>query len=140
MGSKPIGPIGGILVTLAFLCSASPAELLAPVYVPDSGSFDPVTGEWTGVLLEGGGSLSLTVTGTIDPTVRGSLMATVTVSPPVGVADLEPSWKAAALPLTDLNDDETPPFPMDVCYQVDPATDALVLTEQVDSVSLHWHP
>jgi len=43
------------------------------------------------------------------------------------VADLSAGWKSAALPLSDLNDDETPPFPVDTVLGL-ATDDAIVAT------------
>ena len=68
-----------------------PPELTAPAYAPSSGSFDPATGAWTDVLLEGGGALTLSVSGVVEPAALGTLAAAATASPPAGTVDVDPS-------------------------------------------------
>src|SRR4029079_9630055 len=49
--------------------------------------YDPATGLWTGLSLASGQSVSITLTGTIDPAATGTLTNTAHVSPPDGVTD-----------------------------------------------------
>lgn len=60
-----------------------PATILNPLRPPSSGSYNAATGEWTGLNLASGGSVTLTIAGTISPAATGSVTvpATVTVSP-----------------------------------------------------------
>src|SRR4029079_17192360 len=53
--------------------------------------YDPATGLWTGLSLASGQSVSITLTGTIDPAATGSLTNTAHVSPPTGVTDPDPA-------------------------------------------------
>src|SRR5262245_31732325 len=73
-----------------------PAALLAPVFTPSAGSYDPATGIWSGLSLASGKSVTITLTGTIDPAATGSLTNTATVSPPPGVTDPDPTDNSAA--------------------------------------------
>src|SRR5262249_28014784 len=51
-----------------------PAELLNPVFgTPSAGSYDPATRVWSGLSLAAGQSVTITLTGTIDPAATGSL-------------------------------------------------------------------
>ena len=54
---------------------------------PSQGSYDPVSGLWSGLSLASGQSVSITLSGVIDPNATGSLTNVVTVSPPAGVTD-----------------------------------------------------
>src|SRR5581483_2066324 len=47
--------------------------------------YDSSTGVWSGLSLASGQSVTITLTGTIDPTATGSLTNTVRVDPPAGV-------------------------------------------------------
>jgi uncharacterized repeat protein (TIGR01451 family) len=64
-----------------------PAALLNPVFTPSTGSYNSVSGAWTGLSLATGQSVTMTLTGTVSPTATGSITNTVTVSPPSGVTD-----------------------------------------------------
>src|SRR5262249_47629792 len=69
-----------------------PAALLDPVFgAPSAGSYDPATGVWSGLSLASGGSVTITLTGTIDPAATGTLTNTVHVAPPSGVTDPNPA-------------------------------------------------
>jgi uncharacterized repeat protein (TIGR01451 family) len=56
-----------------------PTALVAPVFTPSSGSYDPSTGSWTGLDLPAGGSVSMTLAATIAPGATGTLVNTATV-------------------------------------------------------------
>jgi uncharacterized repeat protein (TIGR01451 family) len=68
-----------------------PAALLNPVFTPSTGTYNSGTGAWTGLSLATGQSVTLTLTGTVDPTATGSITNTVMVSPPPGVTDPNPN-------------------------------------------------
>jgi uncharacterized repeat protein (TIGR01451 family) len=79
------------------LTDSVPAALLNPVFgTPSAGSYDPTTGIWSGLGLAQGQSVTITVTGTIDPAATGSLTNTATVSPPAGVTDPNPANNSAS--------------------------------------------
>jgi uncharacterized repeat protein (TIGR01451 family) len=62
--------------------------LLEPAFGPPSaGSYDPVSGLWSGLSLASGQSVSITLSGTIEPIAIGELTNTVVVLPPAGVTD-----------------------------------------------------
>lgn len=70
------------------LIDTLPAELLSTAFgAPSAGSYDPNTGLWTGLSLMTGQSVSITLSGTVDPVVSGSMTNRVTVAPPTGVTD-----------------------------------------------------
>src|SRR5215471_8891964 len=62
---------------------------------PSQGSYDPATGAWSGLTLASGGSVSMTLGVTIDPSATGSFSNTVTVTPPSGVTDTNPANNSA---------------------------------------------
>lgn len=64
-----------------------PALLQGPVFTPTQGVYNEATGLWTGLNLMPGQSVTLTLKGTVDPSVTGNFVNTVTVSPPSGVTD-----------------------------------------------------
>ncbi|MCX5849151.1 MAG: hypothetical protein NTW65_06850 [Deltaproteobacteria bacterium] len=64
-----------------------PATILTPVLTPSAGSYNAATGEWTGVSLASGGSVTLTIAGTISPAATGTLTVPATVSASPGVQD-----------------------------------------------------
>ncbi|PYF76563.1 DUF7507 domain-containing protein [Pedobacter nutrimenti] len=64
-----------------------PAGFTTPTYTPLTGTFDPATGNWTGVALQNGQSTTLTISGTINASATGTLTNTVTLTPPSGTTD-----------------------------------------------------
>jgi uncharacterized repeat protein (TIGR01451 family) len=83
---------GPSTVTSVILADAVPAALLNPVFgTPSAGSYDPVTGVWSGLSLAKGQSITITLTGTIDPAATGTLTNTANVAPPPGVIDPNPA-------------------------------------------------
>ena len=77
-----------------------PAGFTATSFTPSSGSYNSATGAWTGVNFESGQSLTLTIVGTVDPSVTGTLTNTVTVTPPTGVTDPNPANNSATATTT----------------------------------------
>jgi uncharacterized repeat protein (TIGR01451 family) len=74
-------------VTSLTLTDTVPAAILNAVFTPSAGSYNSGTGAWTGLSLATGQSVTLTLAGTVNPTVTGSLANTATVAPPAGVTD-----------------------------------------------------
>ena len=74
-------------VTSLFVNDPVPAAILSPTFTPSTGTYNVVTGEWTGLSLAATQSVTLMLSGTIDPFARVSLANTATVSPPPGVMD-----------------------------------------------------
>jgi uncharacterized repeat protein (TIGR01451 family) len=73
-------------ITLYFPLSTS---ILSPIYAATTGSYDPLTGVWSGILLPSNGVVTMTVSGTVSPTISASnISSSVTVAPPPGVLDL----------------------------------------------------
>ena len=82
---------GPSTVSSVNLTDTVPAALLNPVFgAPSDGSYDPGTGVWSGLSLATGQSVTITLTGTVDPAATGTLTNTATVSPPQGVTDTNP--------------------------------------------------
>ena len=73
----------------------SPAALSSPIFSPPSqGSYDSGSGLWSGLNLANGQSLSMTLSGAINPTATGTISNTVTVLP-VGMTDPNPANNSA---------------------------------------------
>ena len=72
-------------ITLSLPLSAS---ILSPVYTPSIGTYNPLTGVWSGISLPSNGVVTLTISGQVSPnTVASNILSSVTVTPPPGVAD-----------------------------------------------------
>ena len=85
-GQSSVPSFSGVDVT-------TPA-LLLPNFTVDTGSYDPILGIWTatpGDSFTAGESVIFTLSGTLPAGATGSLENTVTVSPPAGVTDPNPS-------------------------------------------------
>ncbi|HOU15573.1 MAG TPA: PKD domain-containing protein [Anaerolineae bacterium] len=67
-------------LTSLTLTDPLPSALLSPVYTPSAGSYDPLTGEWTGISLASGNNLTLQITGLVDPLFSGTFDNTASVS------------------------------------------------------------
>jgi uncharacterized repeat protein (TIGR01451 family) len=78
---------GPSTVTSLTLTDTIPAALLNSNFAPSVGAYDTNTGVWSGLNLASGDTVSMTLTGTIDPAATGSLSNTVTVAPPSGWSD-----------------------------------------------------
>jgi len=85
----------GVLSELTLVDTLPPA-LMAPVFTPASGSYNPGTGAWTGIQLAPGGSTTMTLTGTIDPAAIGTLVNSVTVAPVPAGSDPDASNNSAS--------------------------------------------
>src|SRR5262245_63530457 len=83
----PATNIAPSTVTSLTLSDSIPAALLNPNFAPSVGAYDTNTGVWSGLNLASGQSVSMTLSGTIDPNATGSLTNTVTVSAPSGTTD-----------------------------------------------------
>lgn len=82
-------------VTALQLKDPVPPALLGPVFTPSVGSYNPGSGSWTGLTLPGGHSVTLTLSGTVDPLATGTLVNTATVATVVGVLDPNPGNDSA---------------------------------------------
>ena len=95
---------GPSTVSSVTLTDAIPAALLNVAFAPSVGAYDVANGVWNGLSLASGGSISMTLTGTIDPNATGSLTNTVTVFAPTGVTETNPVNNVAT------DTDTLPPF------------------------------
>jgi uncharacterized repeat protein (TIGR01451 family) len=86
---------GPSTVSSVTLTDTIPAVLLNPSFSPSTGAYDVVSGEWSGLSLAPGGSVSMTLTGTIDPNATGSLTNTAMVAAPAGTIDTDPTNNTA---------------------------------------------
>src|SRR5262249_38008990 len=86
---------GPSTVSSVILADAVPAALLDPVFTPSAGSYDPDSGLLSGLSLATDQSVTITLTGTIDPAATGTLTNTAHVAPPPGVDDLDPTDNSA---------------------------------------------
>jgi uncharacterized repeat protein (TIGR01451 family) len=110
------------------LADTIPAALLNPNFAPSAGAYDTNTRIWSGLSLASGQSVSMTLTGTIDPNATGSLINTVTVSPPAGTTDANPGNNAAS-------DTDALALATDLAVTITDAATTLV----PGSVDLHHH-
>jgi uncharacterized repeat protein (TIGR01451 family) len=78
------------------LIGTLPAALLSPVFTPASGSYQAGSGAWTGIHLPPGGSVSMTLAGTMSPAATGTLVNGVTVGTGPYVADPDPTNNGAS--------------------------------------------
>ena len=70
-----------------FLAELVPASLRNVTFAPAVGSYNPTTHLWSGLSLPAGRSVTMVVSGTVDPAASGKLANTVSVTPPAGVID-----------------------------------------------------
>jgi uncharacterized repeat protein (TIGR01451 family) len=75
------------ILGFTLLDTTAPALEGATFGAPSMGSYNPVTGAWTGLMLATGESVSITLTGTVPGAARGDLENTAVVAPPAGVTD-----------------------------------------------------
>ena len=66
---------------------ALPAGFTATSFTPSTGSYNSANGNWTGVTLASGQSITLTIVGTVSPTATGSLTNNVNVNVPSNIVD-----------------------------------------------------
>jgi uncharacterized repeat protein (TIGR01451 family) len=79
---------GPTTVSSVTLTDTSTPALLTPVFTPSVGLYDEVSGLWSGLSLASAESVTMTLTGMIDPSATGTTLTnTVTVAPPAGVTD-----------------------------------------------------
>src|SRR5262249_39518007 len=75
------------------LIDAIPVGLSSPIFTPSVGAYDVGPGVWSGLSLATGQSVSMTLSGAINPTATGTLTNTVAVS---GTIDINPGNNAAS--------------------------------------------
>ncbi len=74
-------------ITQFTLTDALPDGFNNPIYTESSGTYNPITGEWTGINLSPGQFVTLIITGTVNSGISETLTNTVTVTPPTGTTD-----------------------------------------------------
>jgi uncharacterized repeat protein (TIGR01451 family) len=89
-----------------------PAALKGVLYAPLSGSYNPATHVWSGINLPSGRTAAMLIGGTVDPAATGALVNTISVGPPAGAIDPDPSNNSATdtdtlTPQSDLSVSET---------------------------------
>jgi uncharacterized repeat protein (TIGR01451 family) len=83
--------------TLSSLTLIEAVALSSPIFGPPSaGTYNPLTGAWTGLSLATGQSVSFTLSGAVTPSATGSLTNIVAVAPPAGTSDINPANNAAS--------------------------------------------
>lgn len=78
---------GPSAVTSLTLNDTLPASLQNPTFSPEEGTYNPSTGAWTGLSLPPSQNVKLTLSGTISPSATGTVVNTVSISPPSGTTD-----------------------------------------------------
>lgn len=78
---------GPSTVSSLALTDTIPAALGSVTFTPSTGSYNSGTGVWSGLTLASGQSITMQVSGTIDPAATGNLVNSVTVAPPAGATD-----------------------------------------------------
>src|SRR5438552_1451264 len=69
---------------------------MGAAFAPATGAYDVTSGHWSGLSLASGQSVSITLSGVIDPNAAGTLINAVTVAPPAGVTDTNPADNTAS--------------------------------------------
>ena len=97
---------GPSTVSSLTLTDSIPAALLNPNFAPSAGAYistqvgpNTYTGVWSGLSLASGQSVTLTLTGTIDPNATGLLTNIVTVAPPAGTTDTNSATDTDTIPV-----------------------------------------
>jgi uncharacterized repeat protein (TIGR01451 family) len=88
--------VPGTVDTYTITVTNNGPSTVNPVFTPSVGTYDQTSGEWSGLSLASGQSVTMTLTGTIDPTATDPLTNTVTVAPPAGVTDPIPGNDTAS--------------------------------------------
>ncbi|RYF47221.1 MAG: DUF11 domain-containing protein, partial [Cytophagaceae bacterium] len=70
------------------LTNTHSSALQGVVFTPDEGIYNAASGAWTGLNLASGGSVQMTMTGTVSLSATGNLINTLSVAPPTGTLDL----------------------------------------------------
>src|SRR5262249_34703580 len=92
------------------------AGLSSPIFTPSVGAYDVGSGVWSGLSVASGQSVSMTLSGAINPTATGTLTNTVALS---GTIDINPANNAA----TDI---DTVTLPADLQVSITDAATTLV--------------
>lgn len=86
---------GPATVTALHVDDPTPSGVVGePTFAVSEGAYDAGTGAWTGLDLAEGESVTLSVTATVDPAYRGTVVNAVTVTP-VGVPETDPTDNSA---------------------------------------------
>ena len=91
--------LGPSTVTSLNVVDTLPPTLLTPAFIPQSGQYSSVTGNWTGLNLGVNQTATLLLSGAVHASATGTLTNTVTVTPPAGTTDPVPGNNTA----TDVN-------------------------------------
>jgi uncharacterized repeat protein (TIGR01451 family) len=78
------------------LTATLPAILLSPTFSPSTGAYDATTGAWTGLDVQAGASVTLTIAGTVDASATGSMTVSVSAAAPLGYSDPNPANNASS--------------------------------------------
>jgi uncharacterized repeat protein (TIGR01451 family) len=105
---------GPSVVSQLTLTDTLPGALTSPVFTPASGAYNSGTGAWTGITLVSGGSISMTLAGTVNPAATGTLVNSVTVATIAPDTDPTPGNNSATdtdtlVPSADLSITKTGP-------------------------------
>jgi uncharacterized repeat protein (TIGR01451 family) len=85
------------ITNLITLSLPLPSSILSPIYTPSVGSYNPLTGVWSGVTLASNDVITLTISGQLSANVSGTnVAAAVTVTPPPGILDTVTNNNSAA--------------------------------------------
>jgi uncharacterized repeat protein (TIGR01451 family) len=95
---------GPSTVTSLNLDDTLPADLDGVSFTPSAGSYDSVTGVWSGLNLASGQMVTMQVSGTINVEASDMMTNVVTVTPPSGVTDTNLSNNTA----TDIDEVDSP--------------------------------
>ncbi|MDR3652825.1 MAG: DUF11 domain-containing protein, partial [Paludibacter sp.] len=82
---------------------ALPAGFSATTYTASSGTYTSGTGAWTGVNIPSGGSVTLTIAGTVSGSSTGSLSNAAVAVVPTGFVDPAPANNTSAPAVTTIN-------------------------------------
>lgn len=93
--------LGPSTVTSFVLTDTFPPGFTPTSFTPSAGVFDPASGNWTGLNLAAGQSVTLRITGRVSTSARGRLINRVRVDPPPGLIDpnLRNNFARLAIPV-----------------------------------------
>jgi uncharacterized repeat protein (TIGR01451 family) len=86
---------GPSTVTSLNLADPVPTQVQNPTYTASTGTYDSATGNWTGLNLASGQSITLNMAGTVKADASGVITNTATVTPPNGTTDSNASNNTA---------------------------------------------
>jgi uncharacterized repeat protein (TIGR01451 family) len=83
-----IANLGPSTINSVKITDPLPSPFTPASFTPSAGTYNAVTGNWTGLTFKAGDTITLTVAGTVSSSfTSGTLTNTATVSPPSGVTD-----------------------------------------------------